>query len=129
DAPDRLAGERLGHRRDARSGRGPWDEVSRAHVADTDDELALAPGVLDPRDAEGLAVRMVANRDNPGDDDPIETTPRPFDRLDQHPARDQQLRESLRIQVGRRELPEPGDRNPHQAAPNCSRNRTSPSIS
>ena len=128
DPADGLDRERLAEGRDAGSGRGPRDEVTLAHVPDPDHQLGLAGGVLDPGDAELVGVRMVADLDDLRDDDALQAAPWSLDRLDQHPARDQHLRERLRLEFARGELAQPRQRDQHQTAPNCSRNRTSPSI-
>src|SRR5438093_1127478 len=112
DTPSAVAGPTAG----ARSSRDPRP-------------LGPSGGVLDPRGAERVGVRVLANLHHPSDDDPGESVPRVLDAFDQDAARDQGLREDVRLQVGRRELAQPRQGNAHQAAPNCSRNRTSPSIS
>src|SRR6476660_3874911 len=112
----------------ARTRRRPRDQIPRHHVANPDHQLGLAGPVLDPGHAELVRVRVVAYLHDPSDDHTLEAIPRTFDRLDQHASRDQDLRESLGVQIRRRVLTEPAERNAHHAAPNRSRNRTSLSI-
>ena len=104
-------------------------EVARPHVAHADDELDLAGRVLEPRQAELVGVRVIADLEDPHDDDPLEPVPRTQDALDLDAAMGDQVGEVVDGHVGRRVLAQPRERDPHAAAPNCSRKRTSPSIS
>ena len=72
---------------------------------------------------------MIADLEDARDDDLLEPVPRPQDALDLDAAAGHRLGEVVDGHVGRGVLSQPRERDPHADAPNCSRNRTSPSTS
>src|SRR4029450_5195178 len=78
-------------------------------------------------EAEGVAVRVVADLEDPGDHDAGDPLPRVLDRLDLGALAGQQLGEALAGPSGRPQLAEPGKDDLHAAPSNRSRKRTSPS--
>src|SRR6476660_2586670 len=128
DASDPAYGERFRENGDARSGRRPRDQITRHHVANPDHQLGLPGPVLDLGHAELVRVGVIAYLHDPRDDHTVEPLPGTFDRLDQHPSGDQDVRESFGTQIRRGVLTQPAERNAHHAAPNRSRKRTSLSI-
>ena len=122
------AAERFGERRPRVAPGGASGTRSPGrHVPNADDHLELARPRLHAGQAQGVAVRVVADLDHPGDDDAGDPLPRTLDRLDLRALAREQLRQLLGRQVGRAQLPQPGQDDLHAAPSNRSRNRTSPS--
>src|SRR5581483_1540900 len=128
-APDPPGGERLGNAGDGGAGAGERYQIARPHVSNADDDLALRHAGRYSREAQsgGLRVGVVAHLEDPGHDHARQPLPGALDALDLGALGGQQLRELLRSEIHWAELAEPGERNPHAAPWNCSRNRTSPS--
>ena len=72
---------------------------------------------------------MIAHLEHAHRDDTVQARPRLEDALDLHAAMGHAFGQLVGGQVRRRELPQPPERHPHDAASHCARNRTSPSMS
>jgi hypothetical protein len=124
---DLARAERLRQERHGRAGAREGHQVSSSHVADADHDLLFPRTRVHAREAELLAVRVVANLEHPSDDHSVEVLPRTLDRLDLGALVGEELCELVRRELRRAELAEPVQDDLHATPSNCSRNRTSPS--
>ena len=126
---DLASAERLGQSRNA----GPrWrerNEVSGRHVPHADDDLELAGARIHPSQAERGGIRVVTDLEHSGDDHPLQAGPRVEDLFDLHTLQRDAFGKLVGAEIGRRELAQPRQRDPHPTAPNCSSTRTSLSTS
>ncbi len=72
---------------------------------------------------------MIAHLEDADNDDAVQPGPRPKHTFDLDASMGHQFGKLVDRHLGRCELAEPSERHPHGVTPNCSRNRTSPSIS